>query len=115
MDYSCSDTTDTVPFFSVLMDVDFELDDFWGNLEWTVDDNGELLTCAFDYHLRDYLYAQALEEAERVLARQRAGTPFAGCSTMKLIDNKRFLDAAELMVPTNDPHTFRKVELVYHW
>ena len=115
MDYSCSDTTDTVPFFSVLMDVDFELDDFWGNLEWTVDDNGELLTCAFDYHLRDYLYAQALEEAEKGLARQRAGTPFAGCSTTKLIDNKRFLDAAELMVPTNDPHTFRKVELVYHW
>lgn len=115
INYTCADTTDTVPYFSVEIAVDFELDDFWSNLEWTVDDVGDLVTCAFDYHLRDYLYAQALTEAEKKLAVQRAGTPFAGCTTGKLIDNKRFLDAAELMVPTNDPNTFKKINLVYHW
>lgn len=115
INYTCTDTTDTIPYFSVEIAVDFELEDFWSNLEWTVDDDGNLLTCAFDYHLRDYLYAQALTEAEKILFGQRSGTPFAGCTTKKLIDNKRFLDAAEMMIPTNDPQTFWKVELLYHW
>jgi len=115
MNYTCSDTTDTVPYFSVDMEVVFELDNFWSNLEWTVDENGDLMTCAFDYHLRDFLYAQALAEAEKILAKKRAGTSFARCTTEKLIDNKRMLDGAELMVPTNDPSMFRKVNLVYHW
>lgn len=114
MNYTCNDTTDTIPYFSVEIAVDFELDDFWGNLTWAVDDNGEIQTGAFDYHLRDHLYIQALTEVEMVLAGQRAATPFAGCTTEKLIDNKRMLDGAELMVPTNNPQIFKKVDLIYH-
>lgn len=115
MNYTCSDTTDTVPYFSVEMKVVFELDNFRSNLEWTVDENGDLLTCAFDYHLRDYIYARALIEAETILAKGRAGTPFASCTTEKLIDNQRLLDGAVLMIPTNAPNSFWKVNLVYHF
>ena len=115
MDYTCSDTTDSVPYFRVEIDVDFELDNFWSNLDWAVDESGELLSYAFDFHLRDYLYAQALTVAEKILAGQRVGTSFEGCTTTKLTDNKRMLDGSEMMVPTNDPNMFRKVELVYHW
>ena len=115
MDYTCCDMTDSVPYFRVEIDVDFELDNFWSNLDWAVDESGELLSYAFDFHLRDYLYAQALTVAEKILAGQRVGTAFEGCTTTKLTDNKRMLDGAEMMVPTNDPNMFRKVELVYHW
>ena len=115
INYSSSDTTDSVTYFSVAIVVDFILDDFWSNLEWTVDGNGDLLTCAFDYHLRDYLYKQALAEGEKNLVGQRVGTPFECCTIEKLIDNKRLLDGAVLMIPTNDPNSFRKVNLVYHF
>lgn len=115
MGYDANDTTDKIPYFKVSINVDFLLDDFWSNLDMKLDKEGMLISCAFDYHLRDYLYEVALAESEKILTTQRAGTPFAFCKTTKLIDNKRLLDGSALMVPTNEPDRFIKVNLNYHY
>ena len=115
MGCTCCDTTDSECYFSVEMDVDFNLDDFWSNLELKLDKDGNLYSYAFDYHLRDYLYNLALVEAEKILVPQRYGTPFVNCTITKLVNDIRFLDRAELMIPTNDPRQFQTVELIYHF
>ena len=99
MRVDANDTTDKVKYFSYSFDAVFDVQSFWSYINIETDRDGFLISFAFHFELRDYLYESALRNIEPLLAKLRANTSFAKCSLEKMIDCYRVFSNADYLIP----------------
>lgn len=97
-----NDTTDKIPFFKFNFCVTVEVDTFSDNIIIEYDKEGELISFAFHYKLRDYLIHLSFAAAEKELYPQRKDTYFEKCTLNKIVTNDRLFSMTTYYVPLED-------------
>lgn len=108
MESHVNDTTDKVRYYRYSFSVIFYVPTFWSYINIEMKENA-LVSFAFHYGLRDYLYESALRHIEPAMSRLRAGSPFAKCSLEKMIEYKRILTLADYLVPIGNDNNYIEV------
>lgn len=102
MEADANDTTDKIPYFKFAFKVIFEIDTFEDNIKIEYNEEGNLLSFALHWELRDYLLRESLLESETKMKEQRMGTQFEKCTLEKLLDLGHLYDQVEYYVPDRD-------------
>lgn len=102
MNVEANDTTDKINFFEFSFDVMFSIESFEKYISIEYSEEGEPVSFAFHYELRDYICVYALAAAESRLQNQRKGTQFEKCSMDKLLNSDRFMSNISYMIPCTD-------------
>ena len=93
-----NDTTDSIPFFSYVINVKFKFADFDKYIELQYNKDG-LNSVAIDWHLRDFLFNIAMSVCDYYTEPLRKGTPFENCKMSMLIDDRRIIESTEYFIP----------------
>lgn len=102
MQVEANDTTDKISYFKFSYAVDIEVNSFNEYIDIKYSEEGDVVSFAFHYKLRDYLFVMSLVYAEQKLLIQRVGTKFEKCSLDKMLINDRLVSQTTYFIPCTD-------------
>ena len=108
MSVNVNDTTDRILFYTFAYDIVFEIRIFKNYINIGHDYDGNPISFAFHYELRDVLFKCSLAVAESELRIRRKGTQFEKCSVCKIF-NERTASHITYIVPSVDNNIYMRV------
>lgn len=108
MSVDVNDTTDRILFYTFAYDIVFEIRNFKNYVNIGHDYDGNPISFAFHYELRDVLFKCSLAVAESELRIRRKGTQFEKCSVCKMFD-ERTASHITYIVPSVDNNIYMRV------